>query len=375
MVSEKEINKLVNRNGSDLVTITLPTHKTGEESKQDPIRLKNLLAEAVSILKENGKKEADAEKYLKSAFELLDKPLFWAHADKGLAIYISEDESDIFKLPYKVDSEVYVNDHHLITPLLPMLSMDGTFCVVAVSRQDAKLLKCTRDDVEDITPAGVSVSVADYLEVDQEKQLQYHTGSKSQQAMYFGHGASEEDKKVIVEQFLREFEKEVTKVMRERNDPLVAMGLKDNLSLYKKVNSYGRLVDDAVEFNPDELSDQEIKDKGWSVIQKHFLKDMYNSLEKFSEQADGKVSNNLGDIVEATIQGRSQTIFISKDEKKWGVFDEAEQTVHYSSKPKNGDIELLNWLSITGRKTGSNVYMLPKEEMPMRSMVAAEFRF
>jgi exonuclease III len=375
MVSEKEINKLVNRNGSDLVTITLPTHKAGEESKQDPIRLKNLLTEAVSILKENGKKESDAEKYLKSAFDLLDKPLFWAHADKGLAIYISEDESDIFKLPYKVDSEVYVHDHHLITPLLPMLSMDGTFCVLAVSRQEAKLLKCTRDDVEDITPADVSVSVADYLEVDQEKQLQFHTGSTSQQAMYFGHGASEEDKKVIVEQFLREFEKEVTKVMRERNDPLVIMGLKDNLSIYKKVNNYGRLVEDSIEFNPDGLSVQEIRDKGWSVIQKHFLKDMYSSLDKFSEQADGKVSNNLGDIVEATIQGRSQTIFISKDEKKWGVFDESEQTVHYSSKPKNGDIELLNWLSITGRKKGTNVYMLPKDDMPMRSTVAAEFRF
>ncbi len=375
MVSEKEINKLVNRNGSNLVTITLPTHKTGEESKQDPIRLKNLLTEAVSILKENGKKEAEAEEYLKSAFELLDKPLFWAHADKGLTIYISEDESDIFKLPYKVDSEVYVNDHHLITPLLPMLSTNGTFCVLAVSRQEAKLLKCTRDDVEDITPANVSLSVEEYLEVDQEKELQFHTGARTQQAMFFGHGASEEDKKVIVEQYFRELEKEITTIMRERNDPLVIVGLKDNLSMYKKVNNYGRLIEDAVEFNPDELSDQDLRDKGWNVIQKHFLKDMYNSLEKFSEQAEGKVSNNLGDIVEATIQGRSQTIFISKDEKKWGVFDEAEQTVHYSSKPENGDIELLNWLSITGRKTGSNVYLLPKEEMPMRSMVAAEFRF
>lgn len=375
MVSEKEINKLVNRNGSNLVTITLPTHKTGEESKQDPIRLKNLLTEAVSILKENGKKEAEAEEYLKSAFELLDKPLFWAHADKGLAIYISEDESDIFKLPYKVDSEVYVNDHHLITPLLPMLSTNGTFCVLAVSRQEAKLLKCTRDDVEDITPANVSLSVEEYLEVDQEKELQFHTGARTQQAMFFGHGASEEDKKVIVEQYFRELEKEITTIMRERNDPLVIVGLKDNLSTYKKVNNYRRLIEDAVEFNPDELSDQDLRDKGWSVIQKHFLKDMYNSLEKFSEQAEGKVSNNLGDIVEATIQGRTQTIFISKDEKKWGVFDEAEQTVHYSSKPENGDIELLNWLSITGRKTGSNVYLLPKEEMPMRSMVAAEFRF
>ncbi|WP_069131511.1 baeRF7 domain-containing protein [Rhodohalobacter halophilus] len=375
MVSEKEINELVNRKGSDLVTITLPTHKTGEESKQDPIRLKNLLNDAVSMLKENGMKESDAESYLKPAYDLLEKPMFWSHADKGLAIYISEEDSEIFKLPYNVDAEVYVNNHYLITPLLPMLSMDGTFCLLALSRQNAKLLKCTRNNVEDITPADISVSIEDYLEVDPEKQLQFHTGAKSQKAMYFGHGASEEDKMVIVEQYFREIEKGVTKVMRERNDPLVVVGLKDNLSVYKKVNNYGRLVEQAVELNPDELSEQELRDKGWGVIQKHFLKDMYNSLEKFSEHSEGKVSNNLGDIVEATVQGRSHTIFISRDEKKWGVFDEAQQTVHYSSKPKNGDIELLNWLSITGRKTGSKVYLLPKEEMPMHSTVVAEFRF
>ncbi len=375
MVSEKEINKLVDRKGSDLVTITLPTHKTGEESKQDPIRLKNLLTETISILKENGMKESEAEKYLKPAFELLDKPLFWSHADKGLALYLSDEGLNMYKLPYELESEVYVNDHHLITPLLPMLSMDGTFCVLVVSRQNARLLKCTRNEVQDITPEDISVSVEDYLEVDPEKQLQFHSGSKAQKAMYFGHGANEEDRMVIVEQFFRELEKEITKVMRERNDPLIMIGLQDNLSLYKKINDYLRLVDEAIVHNPDELTDQIVRDKGWGVIQKHFLKDMYNSLEKFSEQTDGKVSNNLGDIVEATIQGRSHTIFISKEEKKWGVFDEANQTVHYSSKPKNGDIELLNWLSITGRKTGSNVYILPKEDMPMRSTVAAEFRF
>ena len=375
MVSENEINKLVNRNGSDLVTITLPTHKTGEESKQDPIRLKNLLAEAVSTLKENGKKEPDAEKYLKSAFDLLDKPMFWAHADDGLAIYISEAESEIYKLPYKVDEEVYVNDHHLITPLLPMLSMQGTFCVLVASRQNAKLLKCTRNEVEDITPSDVSLSVDEYLEVDPQKQLQFHSGDQGQKAMYFGHNASEEDKMVVVEQYFRELEKGVTRVMRERKDPLVQVGLKENLTLYKKINNYKRLIDQAVETNPDELIDSDIRDKGWSVIQKHFLKDMYESLENFSEQPEGKVSTNLGKIVEATIQGRTETIFISKEEKKWGLFDEAEQEVHYSSERKKDDIELLNWLSITGRKTGSDVYVLPKDEMPMRSMVAAEFRF
>ncbi|PWN05981.1 hypothetical protein [Rhodohalobacter mucosus] len=375
MVSEKKIRKLINSSGDTLVTITMPTHRSGEESKQDPIRFKNLINEAAEKLKKKGVKENDVNRLLGEAKDLLDQPLFWSHTDHSLAAYISEDGFEYFRLPYTLESMVYLNDHFMITPLLPMMSMDGTFCVLAVSRQNARLLQCTRNDVEDITPQDVSTSVDDYLEVEPEKQLQFHSGAQRQRAMFFGHNANEEDKMVVVEQFMREFEKSVTPVMRERNDPLVLVGLKENVSLYKKVNNYRRLVDDMVVHNPDELQDQELRDRGWEIIQRHFLKDMYNSLEQFSEKVKEKVSNNLSEIAESTVMGRTETIFISHDEKKWGVYDEDNHTVHYSSTPGSEDVELLNWLAITGYKNGSKVYTLPKEEMPMRSMVAAEYRF
>lgn len=375
MVSEKKIRELINSSGDTLVTITMPTHKSGEDSKQDPIRFKNLLNEAADKLKKKGIKENDVNRLLGEAKDLLDQPLFWSHADKSIAAYISEDGFEYFRLPYTLDSMVYVNDHFMITPLLPMMSMDGTFCVLAVSRQNARLLQCTRNEVEDITPQNVSTSVDDYLEVEPEKQLQFHSGAKGQSAMFFGHNANEEDKMVIVEQFMREFEKGVTPIMRERNDPMVLVGLKENISLYKKVNNYRRLVDDAVVHNPDELQDKELRERGWNVIKKHFLKDMYASLEQFSEKVKEKVSNNLSEIAESTVMGRAETIFISRDEKKWGVYDEGNHTVHYSSSPGSEDVELLNWLAITGYKNGSKVYTLPKEEMPMRSTVAAEYRF
>ena len=375
MVSEKKIRELIDSSGDTLVTITMPTHKSGEESKQDPIRFKNLLNEAAEKLKKKGLKEKDVNRLLERARDLLDQPIFWSHTDKSLAAYISAEGFEYFRLPYTLESMVYLNNHFMITPLLPMTSMDGTFCVLAVSRQNARLLQCTRNEVEDMTPLNVSTSVDDYLEVEPEKQLQFHTGAKGQAAMFFGHNANEEDKMVVVEQFLREFEKGVTPVMRERNDPVILVGLKENIALYNKVNNYGRLVDDSVEYNPDGLQDQELRDRGWEIIKKHFLKDMYTSLEEFPEKGKDMVSNNLSEIAEATVMGRSEIIFISRDEKKWGVYDADNHTVHYSNTPGSDDVELLNWLSIAGYKNGSKVYILPKDEMPMRSMVAAEYRF
>ncbi|MCC5904753.1 MAG: hypothetical protein JJU13_00980 [Balneolaceae bacterium] len=375
MVSEKTIQELIDHKSDLSVTITLPTHKKGEESKQDPIRFKNLIAEASSKVNEKVKKNGFSEKLLKPAKELLEKPLFWSHLDKGLAVYLTEDKFEIHKLPYDVEEQVFVGDHFLITPLLPMTSMDGTFSVLSVSRQNIRLLRCTRNTVQDITPSEIPTSISDYLEIDPEKQLQFHTGARGQAAVFFGHNANEEDKMVVVEQYYREIEKEITKTLKSISDPLILVGLVENTGLYRKVNTYKRTVDTKVKHNPDELTDKELKEKGWDVVREYFLSDMYNSLDKFAKSTDDKVSNNLGEIVEATVMGKSQTIFISKGEKKWGVYDAENHTVHYSSQPKNDDVELLNWLSITAFKTGSKVYILPKEEMPIRSTVAAEFRF
>lgn len=375
MVSERTIRDLINQKGENLVTITLPTHEKGEESKQDPIRFKNLLSEAEKKLEERVKKNGFADKFLKPAKELLDTPMFWSHQKNGLAVYITEDSFNYYKLPYEVNEQVFVNDHFLITPLLPMTSMDGTFTVLAASRKNIRLLRCSRNSVHDITPPDIEASVSDYLEVDPQKQLQFHSGAKGQSAMYFGHNANEEDKMVVVEAFYREIEKELTGVMNKANDPLIIVGLVENANLYEKVNSYNRIVEEKVNHNPDELSDKELRDKGWEVVKDYFLSEMYQSLKKFSEYGEDRVSNNLGEIIESTVMGKSSTIFISRGETKWGKYDEKNHTVHYSTNPNGEDVELLNWLSITGFKTGSKVYVLPKEEMPIRSTVAAEFRF
>lgn len=375
MVSDKTVDAILEKNGNPLVTLTLPTHKKGEEIKQDPIRLKNLIGETIEELKNKGLKHAEAEEFMSEASELLNQPRFWTHQDNGLVAYIAKDFFKYFKLPYSVEEKVYVNSHFLITPLLPMVSMDGTFSVLAVSRKNARLLHCTRNEVMDITPENAPKGVKDYLEVTPEKELNFHTGAEGMDAMFFGHGGGDEDKQVFVEQYFRELEKEITKELKRRNEPLVLIGLEDNLSFYKKINNYSRVVDRSININPDDLNDKQLKDEGWKEIKNYFLKDMYSSLELFSEKGNERVSNNLAEIVESTVLGKSKTIFISQGESRWGRYDDSTHEVHFSHSPNEDDVDLLNWLASKGRETGSKVYILPKEEMPIKATVAAEFRF
>lgn len=375
MISESTIHDLIDYESEISITLTMPTHKRGEDSKQDPIRLKNLISEATQLIIKNGGNSALAEKLLQPAVNLLGKPLFWSHVEYGLVIYLSNEKFDLHLLPYSVQEQAYVADHFLITPIMPMISMDGSFFVLAVSRQNMRLLHCTRNEAVDVTPIGMPKSVEDYLEVDPEKQLQFHSGSHGQKAVYFGHNANEEDKMVVVEQFFREAERSITDKLNKDGDPLIAIGLSDNLNLYKKINNYSRLMGDMIKTNPNELSDKQLKEMGWDFVRTYFLEDMYKSLGKFETKSVEKFSNNLEEIVEATVMGKSSAIFISTGETKWGYYDESKNVVQFSGSKNGNDVDLLNWLSIKGLKMGSKVYLLPKEEMPAQSTVAAEFRF
>ena len=375
MVSEKKVEQLLNSNGNPLITITLPTYKKGEEVKQNPIRFKNLLNDVSEQLKERGLKENEIESLLNPAADLINKPIFWSYQEEGLVIYLSRDVFETFKLPYDIETQSYVNDHFLITPLLPMLSLDGTFSVLAVSRKNVRLLHCTRSDITEITPEDAPTSIDEYLEETPEKELQFHTGADGNDAMYFGHGSGDEVKRVVAKQYLRDVEKAVSDEMKKLGEPLVLVGLEDNISFYSSINSYPRTIDDKIDANPDEMSNAQLRDHGFTEIKRYFLKDLYHSLEQFSEKDNERVSNNMAEIVEATIMGKSRTIFISQGEVRWGRYDENNHEVHFTSDPGEEDVDLMNWLAIKGKETGSNVYMLPREEMPRHSTVAAEFRF
>jgi hypothetical protein len=375
MVSDKTVEEILEKNGNPLISITMPTHRMGEEIKQDPIRFKNLLADVNDTLSKQGLKQTEIDDILKPAKDLLEKPMFWAHQDNGLVVYLAKGYFNHFQLPYSVEEKSYINTHFLITPILPMVSLDGTFNVLAISRKNARLLKCTRNDVTDITPDDVSTAVDDYLEVAQEKQLQFHTGADGSKAMFFGHGSGDEDHRGVLEAYFRELEEGMTKELKKDYNPVVLVGLEDNLAFYKSINSYNRTVDYTIDASPDEMKDHELKDKGFEKIQSYFLKDMYNSLDQFSERADSKVSNNLSEVIESTVMGKSKTIFIAMGDDRWGQYDEDAHEVHLTDNPSNGDVDLLNWLAVKGIETGSNVYILPRDEMPMKSTVAAEFRF
>ena len=378
MITREDIVNLAEQEHDVCVSIFLPTHEKGKEVQQDPIRLKNLLTDAKEQLKEREIPEQKIESLLEEPQKLLDKPLFWQHNDKGLALFVSEDEFEYYRIPHAFKERVMVDDHFLITPLVPMITTEGTFCLLTLSQKNIRLLKCTRNSVDEIELEDAPDSLEEFLKFDvNEDHLQHHSGQGGNaQAIFHGHGGTSETETQEIINYLKAVENEVTSILRRRNDPLILAGVSEAVAEYRKVNHYSRLLDQAVSGNPDPKSNEEIRDEGWEIIQSYFLKDMYKDIERFGDLSGSeKQSDNLTKIVEAAYYGKIESLFVPIGEHSWGWFDIERDVVHHSKEPKNGEHDLINMAAIKTLTQSGNVYALDKDEMPNGSSIAAIFRY
>lgn len=378
MITRDNILDLAKQQHDVSISIYLPTHKMGEQVQQDPIRLKNLLSEAEEQLKDRDISEQQIEQLLEEPRKLLDQPLFWQHNDKGLALFVSAENFDYYRVPHNFKERVMVSDHFLITPLVPMISMEGSFCMLTLSQKNVRLLKCTRASVEEIALEEAPGSLEEFQKFDvYQEHLQHHSGQGGDsRAIFHGQGGSEDTDTEVLINYLKTIENEVTSIMRKRNDPLVLAGVSGAVAEYRKVNHYSRMMEQEVSGNPDPKSNDEVKDEGWKVIESYFLQEMYDDIRRFGDlTGSDKNSDNLTNIIEAAYYGRVDSLFVPVGEHSWGWFDQERDVVHHSKKPKDGEHDLINMAAIKTLTQSGNVYALDRDEMPNQAPIAAIFRY
>ena len=79
------------------ISFYLPTHIRGQDTREDPIRFKNLINNCRAGLETKYPREKVME-FLKPAYGLLKETLFWQHQSQGLAMFISPNFSQAIRL-------------------------------------------------------------------------------------------------------------------------------------------------------------------------------------------------------------------------------------------------------------------------------------
>ncbi|MFZ0392133.1 MAG: hypothetical protein WAN36_16850 [Calditrichia bacterium] len=384
VITRETLQQLLAQKPAPCLSIYMPTHRTGQAVRQDPIRFKNMLKSAETDLKEYGLKDKEINSLLDQARSLIDDHFFWSHQSDGLAIFSSADNFLHFRLPYPFEEFCTVAAHFHLKPLLPLLSTSGQFYILALDLKNIKLYQATRFNLTEVELQDVPLSLEKYLEVyDFERQTQFHSeapmkGQSGRQVQFHGHGVGTDDantKKYIV-QYFHSLNKSVNKSLERQNIPLLTIGTDYLLPMYRESNSYANLLESGIAKDPKSFSNGELHRAAWETIEPMFRQDQENALQKYHGLiGSGRASGDLKDVIPAAYNGRIDTLFLSYKDHVWGFFDPNSQEVSLSDPGESGSDDLLDFAALHTVLNDGSVFTLNPEDMPPETSLAAVYRY
>jgi hypothetical protein len=382
-ITRDDIRKLIDQKTGPCISIYIPTHRTGKEVRQDPIRFKNLLRKAELGLKEDGLRDIEVRKLLQPAQEILEDEFFWTHQLDGMAAFLCPDLFMHFRQPRRFEELVAIGHSFHLKPLLPLLTGDGRYYVLALGQKNPMLLQCTRYGVAEIALENVAGTIEEALQFDDfQRQSDMRSvspqGGGERQMSYHGKGPGVDDakhKKDILRYF-QMVDRAVQKSLKGQKVPLVLFGAGYLLPIYREINTWPDLLPEAVEKDPQNLSLEGIRDQAWELVQEVFRKERSESLARIRQTlGTGRASRDLNEIVPASVQGRVDSLFVEIDGHRWGRFDQAARSVEYGEKKARGFYDLLDFAAVHTLLQDGKVFALEPDEIAGPEPAAALFRY
>ena len=386
ILTRAELEQLMRKEQQGCVSIYMPTHRTGTDAQQDPIRLKNLLREAERLLSAQGIGRREVQDMLEPASMLLQDSTFWQHQSDGLAIFISSNRVRRYRLPLNFEEFVAVMDHFHIKPLLPLFTGDGQFYILALSQNEVRLLNGTRDSVSEVDIGQVGGSLAEAIpSVNHQMSMQLHSSgstdgmSGSGSVTFHGQGGgSDESAKKELLRYFRLVSDGLTEFLQGDRVPLVLAGVEYLLPIYKEANTYPNLIDTVIKGNPDLLRMDELHKSAWDILGPHFQAAQAEAVAYYQQlagQASERVADTLEKIVPAASDGRVETLFLASGVQQWGVFNPVTNEIELHSQQEAGDEPLLDLAAVQTYLKGGIVYAVEPEKVPGVTYAAAVLRY
>lgn len=384
-ISQDQFNALAKARGDALLSIYLPTHEAGSDIRQDPIRLKNLLANLEEKSDELDRDQKMAvRKRVDQLRPLVDDAAFWRRQGRGLAIFVS-DHIDMHRLTTPVDELFFVSDRFIVRPLLPAISTGERFYVLDLNEQAVRLIACTREGARELDADDIPRSLSEALGYDYEqKSLQFHTEAQpvrtptDRAAMFHGHGAGgEEDENKELQRFLEIIDNGVRGILEGKQAPLVLAGAERVCSMYQQASHYKQTLETPIKGNHEHQSVEELHEMALPVVEP--VLDAANERERERLDQAAHTDQAVAGLDHCLLKAQNaqvDTLFIDAHSPVWGRFeDNGGGSIKTHDSRQDGDDDLLDRVVHRAYSTGARIIPTARDRLPGNAPVAALLRF
>ena len=359
-----------------------PTHRHRPDNEQDRIRYRILVkALEESLLQHVPKKEIPP--LLGPFLALADDREVWNHTRDGLAVLGAKGVFRVYRLQRPVAELAIVADSFHLKPLMRILQSADRYQVLGVNRHEVKLFEGDRDALDAIelhedVPRTVTDALGDELTDPYSSVASYGGTGGSQSAMHHGHGGKDAEVGIDAERFFRAVDRGILEHHSQPSGlPLILAALPEHHHLFHEVSHNPFLVPESIDIHPDALSSiDELRERAWQLMEPRYLARLAALVEEFgSARSEGLGDDDLAQVARAAVGGRVATVLIEARREIPGRIDAATGDIEPGDMEHPEVDDVLDDLAALVVKMGGTVVIVPAEQMPTETGIAAIYRY
>jgi hypothetical protein len=295
MITRQDLQQLQSLTSVPALSILLPTHRTSPDNKQDPIRVKNLVDEAVTRLAaEFSQRELDP---LFKQLDDLTSQIDYPHTLDGLALYVSHDFGKLYNLPFSVPARVVIDQTFATRDLVYGMHRALRYWVVLLSQASTRLFAGTGETLEEVHDRNFPAQM---------------TGPGGTTALPFEADSSYLDDRH--RRFFQQVDSHLAEYIKHDPVPLVVGGVDRQISFFREVSAHAPLIAGTLTGNFDRATIPEITPDVWSIIQSVRETARADALQEL-EQAMGaqRVVSTIEEVWRLAHEGRGKLLLFEKN--------------------------------------------------------------
>jgi hypothetical protein len=307
-MNRQDILKLASSRGYPCLSITLPTHRTSPDNRQDTIRLRNLLRQASErITGEVDKREVAV---LLQALEQLAESIDPRYNLDGLALFVSADVARAHRVAFTLPERVIVGESFFTRDLVYALNRSPRYWVLALSEQPTRLFEAVRDDLEELTKGSLFPIV--------------HSGPGGTPGLSrrFGvnHSRYRDDHARI---FCRLVDRGLGMYLSTDPLPLALVGVDRWQAFFREVTSHGEHILTTLTGSHDRTSAHELGKLVWPLMRESLAARRSAIFGELEAAVSGQRSaSTLGEVWRCAQEGRGATLVVEEGYHEAAIIDE-----------------------------------------------------
>ncbi len=380
-ITSTSLAELSSAQKAPCLSLYQPTHRRHPYNQEDAIRFRNLIKKMKTSLCEKYQ-TVDVQTFLEPFEKLAGDTEFWNHTLDGLAVLSCPNVFRIFTFDQDVPELAIVADTFHTKPLLRFLQSVDRYQVLGLSRDKTTLFEGNRHGLRQVdlvaeVPRTIEDALGKELSEPHQTVASYGGVGGSSSPMHHSQGGKPDELDADTERFFRAVDRGILEHYSSQSKlPLILAALPEHHHLFQQLSHNPFLVAQGVKFNPDSISEEELRLHAWEVFEPGYQARL-SSFGKEFEQArtKGVGSDDLEQIAQAAMSGRVSTLIIDADKRMAGRLNADTGQIFFGklSDPESDD--LLDDLGELVTKKGGQVLVIPTEMMKTRTGVAATYRY